>query len=362
MPQSRRKDRWEHPTYKLAYVREYKGNACTVIHGSNPISTGFKWKPSSKTAALKVLEQRLHKHLNGGVPVVSDTSMTCGELFEQFGQVRFPNIERHTRLAYVRAFEVIPPKTGVNETARLMRYIREGFAERNYQQNTLHKSYKWIRTVFAFGIERGWVKVNPVNTDMIPHAVIGKATPYTRAEINYAISQLKPQFKAAIMFLASTGCRPKEMVRLSWHEVYEDHVVLVSWKGRKHVMEPRTRIVPFALCPEAGLAIEMCRNNRIDDRENRGKKGMWATKKSPFGFNSFSGLAKAFNKAIAAFGGEPRGLYDLRFYAINNWKKQGYPENLRNLLAGHEAKVARTVYETPPTVQELEGMRKASGA
>ena len=306
---------------------------------------------------MRILQQRLERYLNGGTAPINEERLTCGQLFEQFAEVRFPKMSKRSQSWYVTAFKHVPPGLLVVESIRIKDAVVRGLASMDYAQNTMNKAMRLIRGVFAFGIERGWVRVNPIHKDLVPDAVTVDATPYTQQEIAFAISQLKPQFAEFVRFLASTGCRPIEAVRLEWSSVKSDHVVLASMKGASKKLRPR--ILPFDLCPDAKVAIDTAKtSNWIESIESDTKRsGLTKSeidkiRSRVFCMCTYQNAATAFNKALPE-GSSPRGLYDIRVCAINSWRDKGWPEPLRNLLAGHTPEIARAVYEKAWTASEL---------
>lgn len=336
MPRNRTTDRWEHPTYRYAFVREYRGMACTVIHGGPPISTGYPWKRSNRDAALKVLDERLLAFKIGqkSVDIRDQSTVTCKQLWEEFRTVRQSKVTTSRWYMLQRAFGFVPPNALVKDTVIIRNHVRKAVAKKEYGINTEAGIYKAIRSVFAFAIEHGWCTVNPIHKDMVPTAVDRDPEPYTAAEISSGIEGSRERYKPFLRFLVATGCRPIEAVRLTWADVKDDGVYVRSKKGGSQVW--RTRVLPYALCD--GLAEVVAALDRGPD----------STK--VFGMNSYVKAATSFAEAL---GDANRGLYPIRQFTINKWKRLGYPDHVRHVLAGHEKTIAEKSYETPYTSSEL---------
>lgn len=343
MPQKRTADLWPHPTYRYAYVREYRGMACTVIHGGSPLSTGYQWKPASRTAAMKVLEDRLRVYQLGGLPLpVQKSAYTCGDLWLEFLRVRFPKLSTNKQAEYTRYFGRVPQGVLCTSTQMIREAVRKSIEESDYAQNSRNKVYMRIRTVFKFGIDEGMLTVNPIHRDMIPAYVHAIPNPYTEDEIK-RIRTLSDnsKYKPFLLFLVGSGCRPIEALRLEWSHVLKDHCVVYSYKnGRRSA---RYRTIPFALCPEVIEALTMARKR--------------ATEGSVFGMQNYTKASEALNELLD---GNGRGLYDIRKYTINRWKRQGMPEVVRHALAGHDEDIADVHYETDYTASELVSIASAS--
>lgn len=344
MPANRPSEIWEHPTYKYAYVREHRGSACTVIHGSYPKSTGYKFVRSARVNVMKILEQRLQEHLGFGTQFESPGSRTCGSLFEQFVIVKYPKLERLRRLEYKRYFKFVPASLPVTDTEKIRTALMKRVSESTYSVNTLNRLYTRIRTVFRFGIEQGWLTVNPVHKDMIPTAVTADPTPYADEQIDAALEKLTGRSKAFVSFLNATGCRPIEATRLTWEDVHADHCIVWSSKGATTAI--RRRVVPYSLCTGTLEAITMA------------KGAPWSSAERVFGTKTYVKAAEQFNAALGE--GVARGLYDIRKAVINRWKRLGWPEEVRHAIAGHEKDVAERHYESPYSAVELARIVQAS--
>jgi len=324
-------------------VREFRGNACTVIHGGFPRTTGYKFVPASRTAALKILDQRL-QHFLGNTQSESPGTRTCGDLFEQFVIVRFPKLDRFRKSEYTRYFAYVPPTIPVTAVEKIRKALLERTRESKYSQNTQNRLFTRVRTVFRFGIEQGWLTVNPVHKDMIPSAITSDPTPYTDAEIEAAMQQLSDRHRAFIMFLNSSGCRPIEATRITWNDVYDDHCIVWSTKGATKAI--RRRVIPFALCPDAKAAIEMA------------KDAPWSSPERVFGTATYVKASDAFNAALGE--GIGRGLYDIRKAVVSRWMRLGWPEEVRHAIAGHEKSIAEKHYESPFSATELASIVQSS--
>lgn len=317
--------------------------ACTVIHGSFPASTGLRWCAASKSKAMAILEQRLNEHLHGQ-PTVRTTTRTCADLFEQFVIVRYPKLDRYRQAEYSRYFSLVPARLAVTATEQIRKELLARTAELDYAQNTMNRLFTRIRTVFRFGIEQGWLQVNPVHKDMIPAALTAEPTPYKESEIEGAIAKLSGRSEAFVMFLYATGCRPVEATRLQWADVHEDHCILWSLKGATSVR--RRRVIPFELCPDAKLAIELARGQK------------WSSSEHVFGTATYVKTNQQFNEAVGREIG--RGLYDIRKAAISRWMRLGWPEEVRHAIAGHDKSIAERHYESPYSAEELASIVQAS--
>ena len=343
MPSKRHDKRWEHSTYKWAYVREHRGMACTVIHGSFPTSTGLRWCAASKSKAMAILEQRLNEHLHGQ-PTARAATRTCADLFEQFVIVRYPKLDRYKRAEYSRYFSFVPADLPVTSTEEIRKQLLARTAVLDYAQNTMNSLFRRIRTVFRFGIEQGWLQVNPVHKDMIPPAQVSTPQPYKESEIEGALDVMTGRSQAFVMFLYATGCRPIEATRLLWEDIYEDHCILWSNKGGSSTR--RRRVIPFALCPDALRAIELARGQK------------WSSSTHVFGTATYVKANSDFNHAVGH--GVGRGLYDIRKAAISKWMRLGWPEEVRHAIAGHEKSIAERHYESPYSADELASIVQAS--
>lgn len=317
--------------------------ACTVIHGSYPKSTGYKFVRSARTNVMKILEQRLQEHL-GFAGFDSPGNRTCKDLFEQFVIVRFPKVSPNARYAYKRYFTLIPSSLPVTATEKIRAALMKRVAESKYSSNTLNRLYTRIRTIFRFGIEQGWLTVNPVHKDMIPAAIAADPNPYTDKQILDAIEKLNGRAKAFVSFLNATGCRPIEATRLTWNDIHADHCIVWSAKGATN--SAKRRVIPYSLCKGTLEAIEMA------------KGATWSNAELVFGTKTYVKASELLNEALGEDVG--RGLYDIRKAVINRWKRLGWPEEVRHAIAGHEKGIAERHYESPFSASELASIVQAS--
>lgn len=337
MPQKRPSNIWPHPTYRYAYVREYRGMACTVIHGGPPLSTGYQWKPGSRTGAMAILEDRLRTYQLGGLAQAPRPAniRSCGDLWIEFIRVRFPKLSKNKQDEYTRYFSRVPQNLPCTETHLIREAVRASIEESHYVQNSKNKVYQRLRTIFKFGIDEGWLTVNPIHRDMIPNYVHALPTPYTEEEIKKILTMKDTsKYKPFVLFLIGSACRPIEALRLDWSHVYEEHCVVHSYKNGQR--SARYRTIPYKLCPEVVTALDMARER--------------STEGSVFGMNNYAKVSEAIDELL---GGNGRGLYDIRKYTINKWKRQGMPEVVRHALAGHDESIADVHYETDYSASEL---------
>lgn len=338
MPNRRTKDRWEHPTYRYAYVRGHRGMACTVIHGSYPLSTGFVWKPASKPMAMRILDERLRVYL--GLTRAHEAAMTCSELWSEFMNVRGSALKPERRALMERYFAWVPPNASVEDHRSILAAVRQRAASKVYKQNTLRMALMTIRIVFAWGIERGYLKVNPIPLDVVPAEVVTTPRTYTREQVESVIEAMHSRGhhnqSLYMRFLLATAARPVEALRMTWSDVYDDHCILRSAKGSKRA-SMRARVIPFALIPDAKVCIDAMR-------------ALAPQSERVFAMKSYRSVMRRFERL---FGDGYLGLYPIRKLAINEWIRLRWPEEVRTAIAGHGREIADAHYAVPFTAAEL---------
>lgn len=336
MPNHRAEKRWDHPTYRYAYVREHRGMACTVIHGSYPLSTGLYWKSSSKARAMSILEERLRVFLMGLPAPSVRRGSTCEEIFDAYLTARRERMSKNAVWEYTRYMTAFCP-VGVDarNTHALRAEIMRRVKESTYAPNSKRQGLKRLRAVFEFGVSEGMITVNPVHRDMLPPEAPVQITPYTDAEIDALINGLDGRPRLFVEFLASSGCRAVEAVRLQWPDVKSDHVVIDGKRNKRDA--PKKRIVPFALCPELPDVLQRTRNSPL------------AGTVSVFGLNNYQSVARAMSRVLD----DARGFHDIRKWRINKWVRAGWPERVIEAVAGHDSDISKKHYRTPYTAAEL---------
>lgn len=339
MPRARTSKRWEHPTHRYAYVREYRGMACTVIRGGPPLSTGYIWKPSSRVPAMRILDQRLAVFEGRIAEGPIGEAMTCGELFEQFAAVRFPRITKGQQYQFMRAAaRFLHDGHRLDQTIKIRAYIVKRVAEFDGATSTLHGYLKRLRTLFAFAVDEGWMKANPVHRDMLPRVEAPDPHPYTDAEIDAITNALTGRAQLYVRLLALTGCRAGEITKLTWADVREDHIVIDGKRTRKDV--PNKRIIPYELAP--GL------------RELLSEVRALGHAPEVLGLKFYYHMQTYVRQACARLGIEYRGLHAIRAWRVNQWAKvDRWPEEVLTAIAGHDTTISKKHYRTPLTAAEL---------
>jgi integrase len=357
MPQKRTDERWEHRDYAWAYVRNYRGKACTVIKGGAPKVTGVPWPthPSKVTAAKKaaliILDKRVNEYLFPPKPAATDPDqMMCADLWRDFVRTRWDKLSDNNQRSYSIAFRLAPPGTPVSSTAAISSQIRENVANATLAQNTIRTRLTRVRSVFAYGIERGYLRVNPVHPDMIPDFEYKSAEPYTEKTMQKVLKTMKDsnmaegRYYAYLLFLSGCGARQIEGVRLTWQTVFKDRAVVTSFKNKR---AGRHRIIPFDLCPIAKQAIEFARAHRKQWGTTRPTDPVFGLKTEE---NVYANVRLITGK----------GLKHIRKYVVNKWKREGWPDKVRDAIVGHEREISEAHYETEYSASELVSMMLGS--
>lgn len=348
MARRRHDKRWDHPVYRYAFVREHRGMACTVIHGSDPVSTGYRWTPASKAHAMRVLEERLRQHQQGPTMVPTKAG-TCHSLLVMYAQARFAALTSRRARYVVKCFNaLVPPNLVLTDHHAIRDAIAVRLAALEYAQNTKRTMMKAVRSVFQFGVAEGLLRANPVHTSMVPPEPVVTPDPYTDEDVFMIIGNVPSgRPRLFVRFLAATGCRAGEAITLRWDMVHGDHVVIDGKRSRRDV--PAMRILPYPLMPDLKPVLEDARGLKHPD--------------TVFGLASYYQMQQHVRDACSRTGTEYRGLHAIRAWRIDRWAKvDRYPEEVITALAGHTEQVSRKHYRTPHTAAELVGLASDSRA
>lgn len=292
---------------------------------------------------MRILQQRLDAYRGGHVgPSVSAPALTCTQLWEEFVSVRFGKMSASQRQTYALYFALVPPNASLTDARGIGKAVLAALAKKDYAHNTKWKALSSIRSVFAFGMERGLVSVNPIHPDMIPGQIARTPVPYTHDEITAGLEAMReryPRWYPYLLFLVGSACRPVEAMRLEWSHVHSDHVVVHGFKGKAKTA--RYRVIPYELCPQVAEAVELCR-------------GVHAPR--VFGGVQYTTPKQQWNECVPV----PRGLYAIRKATINRWRALGWPEKVRHAIAGHDRAMAEAHYEAPYSASELASIVQAS--
>jgi len=325
MPQARPTQRWEHATYRYAYVREYRGMACTVIHGSHPISTGYIWKPSSRAMAMRVLQERLDTYLGIRIaPAREAPRLTCGVLIDRWAEVR----SMRMGTAYIEeragiARRIVPVDTDATDAHGIRAHVLALPYVAGLNPNTRAQYLGIVRSVFDWGISEGLCTINPVTKDMAARPPAKGAMPHTAAEIEAIIAAIAPEHRRYYRLLATSGMREIEAVQLRWEDVYDTHVVV---RGKRSNGREMWRDIPYALMP--GL------REVLTPRESKGRV-------FPFSYSSYLRL---YHNAVTATGVRRLKLHAFRQYVATELSKRGLPEQVQTAIMGHTTAVGKAHY------------------
>lgn len=331
--------------------------ACTVIHGGDPVATGYKWCSASRPAVMRILQERLDRYLNPTSIVQPEPprNKTCAELFAAFVETKFPNMHPDRRHEYDRDFDVVPGNYDCTRMDDVRSAVREAVSKKSI--HTKRRILSVVRTVFRFGIENGYLTVNPVNIDMLPDVPKGvRKVPFTDEETRTIFEYIEktPRFKVYASILDITAARPVEIDRLERRHVFEDHIMVYSYKGTKRGATPELddanriyRVIPYEVCAGLRELIDECLDSE------------WTSNtmvfKEPCQKHCRTLVGEAFGKTS-------RGLYGFRKRRINKWIREGMPDKVRLAIAGHEEDIADDYYVVPFTAEELVGMMSDSKA
>lgn len=333
MPARRTSKRWEHPHLRYAYVREYRGLACTVVRGGPPISTGLKWHPSAKAEALRILEARYY-----GRTVLPEPEQTggayCADAFNRFKKERFPQLSRSICLQITRAFtRLVPADLPLNDHLAIRDAILERIKREPWAPNTRRSIMKRLREVFAFAIAEGMMAQNPIRADLIPKEELSTPEGYSDAEFESMRAHLTGRHRAFIEILHYGGLRPVEVLRITEADIHADHLVVHGKQTRRAHLNDR--IIPFKLCPGLEEALRA------------------AVETGVLELRSYLHVQDALRAACETAGIEYRGLYPFRYGAVSRWTRQGWDERVMEAVAGHSREVSRKHYRAPWSASEL---------
>lgn len=285
---------------------------------------------------MQILEDRLRVYISGIPEVIARRGSTCEDIFDAYLTARRERMSKNAVWEYTRYMTAFcPPKVDARNTHALRAEITRRVKASTYAPNSKRQGLKRLRAVFEFGVREGMIAVNPVHRDMLPSETPVEITPYTDDEISALIHGLEGRPRLFVEFVASTGCRAIEAVRLQWSDVKADHVVIDGKRNNRDT--PKHRVVPFALCPE------------LPDVLERARISPFTGPVSVFGLRNYQSVARAMKQALD----DARGFHDIRKWRINIWVRLGWPEKVIEAVAGHDADISKKHYRTPFTAQEL---------
>lgn len=156
-------------------------------------------------------------------------------------------------------------------------------------------------------------------------------------------------------FLRLSGLRIQEALKLRWADAIDDpreenHITATTIEIRR-AKNKGDRSIPFAAIDDLPEVIAQLRAlPRLP--------GGWVfTQQDPKPVRDM--LTMLLVEARVKRPGRP--LHAWRRTAINLWREQGMPENLRNYLAGHQRDTARADYEKHPSIESLIRESRAGG-
>jgi integrase len=89
-----------------------------------------------------------------------------------------------------------------------------------------------IRSLFNYGIKRGWIKQNP--TDGIERYPVERRSKYipTQHDIKLVLETATPEERLYLLVVAHTLGRVRSVNKLRWEDVHDDYLVLYTRKAR----------------------------------------------------------------------------------------------------------------------------------
>lgn len=289
---------------------------------------------------MRILNDRLNEHLHGAVPVATKGAATTSDLWEQYCKLHMPTLPnpRYKQIIAAAVELVVPSDMLLDDHLRIRAAIADKIAQRKYQPATARRTLTIIRSVFAWGIEEGLLKINPVSKAMIPRPPANVIKAYDRKDFERIAAHADDKHRPIIEFLGVTGCRVSEAAKLRWSNVHTDSVTVDG--KRRRIDIPVYRTLPFALCK--GLA------DIIAAARERHEHPDYV-----FGGYTTETVRRVFDAACEAAGCTYMGLHAIRRMVVSEWAASGMHERAIELLAGHKSDVSKSAYRRPLTVDEL---------
>lgn len=110
--------------------------------------------------------------------------------------------------------------------------------EHTWGQTTQRNARRSIYRAFAWAVEEGVLRENPLKGMKCPSALTRQRV-MTDVEFRSLLRSSKRDFKTLLFALRMTGCRPKEARMLRWHQVQADRWVLPQHKTAHKTKKPR---------------------------------------------------------------------------------------------------------------------------
>lgn len=333
-----RKQRWDHPLYNIGYCFNRDGVVHTNISYQNKRfrqATPFNWINENKKSALKILEERIIALMN---PVELDEKQnengisTVYVLIKKFSDLHVKNLSKTAQRKYTYACSSFIKKDFfLKQVDEIQDHISHNKNHCKLHDNTKRKLLMNLKQLFDYAISRGYMPRNPVIKEMLPKPVKSKNVVFSFEEVNtiveYFEKNQKKEFALLIRFIANTGVRIAEAIRVAWKDI-NDGMILIHGKGNRERQFP---IKPF---PEVEQIL-----NELKELNGNGSEYL-------FRWNSYAKLEKWIRDALK----ELKINKEVNFHAIRKMfenrliNDEDLDSNIVAEILGHSRRIQEQHY------------------
>lgn len=231
---------WKLKEYNGCYCYERYGNVYTYVFGTKK-STPFVWTDESKLMALRLLRQRVEESLG-----VREKKKYLYDLIEDYDTNYIPSLspesQRTTRYIFAWLFEM--PNLDLEDSHAIRKAILENINKRDFANSTYRKRLKIARSLFAYGIDSGYLATNPINRTMIPKEIKKEIECFEVEDIEKVLAELKKRnltkTYGAVLFSRFMATRINETLSIEWKNI-DDNDVRFKRKGGHFQTLPYSR-------------------------------------------------------------------------------------------------------------------------
>lgn len=234
---------WKLKEYNKCYCYERYGNVYTYVFGIKK-STPFAWTDESKSMALKLLRQRVEESLG-----VREKKKYLYDLIEDYDTNYIPSLspesQRTTRYIITWLFDM--DNFDLENSHSIRKAVLENINKRGFANSTYRKRLKIARSLFAYGIDSGYLATNPINRTMIPKEIKKEIECFEVYEVEEILRELKTKnlmkTYGAVLWSRYMATRINETLGIEWAHL-DDKDVTFKRKGG------HTQTLPYSKFPE----------------------------------------------------------------------------------------------------------------
>jgi len=241
-------EKWKLKEYNQCYCYERNGTVYTYVFHKRQ-TTPLTWMPENKALALQFLRIRVEEHLG-----IKEKPKTLKDLLVDYNRNKLPLLAATSQKKINEVFKWLLDIENyqLNQTADIRNAILLNLSKRELAINTKINYFKYLKSLFNYGIENNLLLLSPINKSIIPKAEKLKISAFKVEEIEAILGYLNNKHTitfGVVLFSRYFGTRINETLSLQWNDI-ENGNVTFQRKGGKY------ETLPYSMFPELAHYID----------------------------------------------------------------------------------------------------------